>query len=200
MKRYTQNQIDELADILKKDGVISVPTDTVYGICARINSEQAHQNLLKVKKRPDTKSFPIMCADEEQIKSIAIVDERAEKLIHAFMPGPITLVLKKNRKLPNYINTGKDELGIRMATSKTLENLIKKIECPIFMTSANQSGKAVCTNLDEIEKALPNLDAIMEGEVSFNQASTIVNCTSKEIKIERLGPISMEQIKKVIEN
>lgn len=194
MKRYTQDQLDELANILKKDGVISVPTDTVYGICARINSEKAYKNLLKVKNRPNTKSFPIMCANEEQIKSIAIVDKRAEKLIHTFMPGPITLVLRKNDKVPHYINKGKDELGIRMATSKTLENLIKKVGCPIFMTSANKSGESVCTNLDEIEQTLPNLNAMMEGEVSFNQASTIVNCKLEEIKIERLGPISMKQI------
>ena len=93
MKRYTKNQIEELANILKQDGVISVPTDTVYGICARINSEQAYKNLLKVKNRPNTKSFPIMCSDEEQIKSIAIVDEIAKCLIYKFMPGPITLVL-----------------------------------------------------------------------------------------------------------
>ena len=199
MKRYNKNQINELADILKKDGVISVPTDTVYGICARINSEKAYQKLLTVKKRPNTKSFPIMCADEEQIK-IAIVDERTEKLIHAFMPGPITLILKKNNKVPNYINTGKDEIGVRMATSKTLKKLIQKVGSPIFMTSANQTGEAVCTNLDQIEKALPNLDGMMEGEISLNQASTIVNCKLEEIKIERLGPISMEQIIEVLKN
>lgn len=194
MKRYTQNQIDELAQILKNDGVISVPTDTVYGICARISSEKAYKNLLNVKRRPNTKSFPIMCSDEEQIKSIAIVDEKAEKLIHSFMPGPITLILKKNSKVPNYINTGKDELGVRMATSQALKELIQKTGSPIFMTSANRTGETVCTNLDEIEKALPNLNGMMEGETAFNQASTIVNCKSKEIKIERLGPISMKQI------
>ena len=81
MKRYTQNEINELADILKKDGVISVPTDTVYGICARISSIKAHNNLVIAKNRPTNKLFPIMCADEEQIKSIAIVDEKIKKLI-----------------------------------------------------------------------------------------------------------------------
>ena len=200
MKIYTKNQIEELANILKQDGVISVPTDTVYGICARINSEQAYKNLLKVKKRPNTKYFPIMCSDEEQIKSIAVVDERVEKLIHAIMPGPITLILKKNSNVPNYINTKKDSLGIRMATSKTLKELIQKVGSPIFMTSANLTGKDVCTSLDEIEKTLPNLDAMMEGEVHFNQSSTIVNCTSKEIQIERSGPISMEQIIQALKN
>ena len=195
IKRYKQNEIDELADILKNDGVISVPTDTVYGICARINSEKAHDRLMNIKNRPATKSFPIMCADEEQIKSIAIVDEKAEKLIRAFMPGPITLVLKKNRKIPDYVSNGKETIAIRMATSKVLEELIRKTGCPIFMTSANQSGEPTCTNLDEIEKACPTLDGMMEGMVVFGEGSTIIDCTLEEIKILRLGPISMEQIK-----
>lgn len=198
MKRYKQSEIDELAEILKRDGVISVPTDTVYGVCARMNSVKAHDKLVIVKKRPETKLFPVMCADEEQIKSIAIVDEKAEKLIRAFMPGPITLILKKNSQIPDYVSNGGTTIAVRMATSKALEDLIRKINSPIFMSSANQSGEPTCTNLDEIEKACPLLDGMMEGSVSFGQASTIIDCTSEEIKILRSGPISMEQIKEVI--
>lgn len=199
MKRYKQSETDELAEILKKDGVISVPTDTVYGVCARMNSVKAHDNLITVKNRPCDKPFPIMCADEEQIKSIAIVDEKAEKLIQYFMPGPITLILKKKPEVPDYVNNGGATIAVRMATSKALEDLIRKTGSPIFMTSANQSGKPTCTNLDEIEKVCPSLDAMMEGNVSFGKASTIVDCTSEEIQILRLGPISIEQIEKVIE-
>lgn len=200
MKRYKQSEIDELAEILKKDGVISVPTDTVYGVCACMNSEKAHDKLAIVKNRPKTKLFPVMCADEEQIKSIAIVDEKAEKLIQAFMPGPVTLILKKNPEIPYYVNNGDTTIAVRMATSKALEELIKKAKSPIFMSSANQSGEQTCTNLDEIEKVCPLLDGIMEGSVSFGQASTIIDCASEEIKILRSGPISMEQIEEVVNN
>ena len=200
MKRYKQSEIDELAEILKRDGVISVPTDTVYGVCARMNSVKAHDKLVIVKKRPETKLFPVMCADEEQIKSIAIVDEKAEKLIRAFMPGPITLILKKNPQIPDYVSNGGTTIAVRMATSKALEELIRKINSPIFMSSANQSGEPTCTNLDEIEKPCPLLDGMMEGSVSFGRASTIIDCTSEEIKILRSGPILMEQIKEVIKN
>ena len=97
MKKYQIEEIDSLATILKNDGIISVPTDTVYGICARIKSKKAYDKLASMKERPTTKSFPIMCKDEEQIKSIAIVDEKAEKLIRALMPGPVTLVLNKKK-------------------------------------------------------------------------------------------------------
>ena len=198
MKRYKQNEIDELAKILKNDGVISVPTDTVYGVCARINSVNAYNNLINTKKRPIEKPFPVMCADEKQIKTIAIVDNRAEKLIHAFMPGPITLILQKKPEVPEYVTNGQKTIAVRMATSNALKKLIKKVESPVFMSSANISGMPACTNLDEIEKSCPNLDGMVEGEVSFGIGSTIVDCTKEKIEILREGPITLEQIMKVI--
>ena len=197
IKRYKESEIHELAEILKNDGVISVPTDTVFGVCARMNSQIAYDKLIRVKNRPENKAFPVMCANEEQIKSIAIINETAEKLIKAFMPGPITLILKKNKELPEYVTNGKDTIAIRMATSKKIEELIAKLGSPIFMTSANQSGKAECSNLDEIEKECPLLDGMLEGNVVFSKGSTIVDCTSEKIKILREGPISINQIKNI---
>ena len=198
IRRYKENEVEQLANILKDNGVISVPTDTVYGICARINSKKAHDKLIALKNRPITKAFPIMCADERQIKSIAVVDARAEKLIRAFMPGPITLVLNRNNTLSEYVTNGKDTIAVRMVTSKVLEELIRKTESPLFMTSANKSEEPECTNLDDIEKACPLLDGMLDGDVVFGEPSTIVDCSSEELKILRIGPISIEQIIKVI--
>ncbi len=98
VKRYKENEIEELADILKNDGVICVPTDTVYGLCARINSQAAYNKLVAIKKRPVNKAFPIMCADEEQIKNVAIVCEEAEKLIKEFMPRTNYFNFKEKRE------------------------------------------------------------------------------------------------------
>lgn len=198
MKKYNENELDELAEILKNDGVISVPTDTVYGVCARMNSIKAHDNLVLVKNRPANKLFPIMCADENQIKSIALVDEKAEKLIRAFMPGPITLILKKRPEIPAYVTNGGETIAVRMATSKTLENLIRKVESPLFMSSANQSGEPTCTTLEEIEIACPSLNGILEGSISFGKGSTIIDCTLDDIKIIRPGPITIEQVLEIL--
>lgn len=198
MKIYKQSEISKMAEILKKDGVISVPTDTVYGVCARMNSKNAYKKLIKVKSRPSNKAFPIMCANEEQIKEIAIVDERAKKIIKKFMPGPITLILYKKTNQPEYINNGKKTIAIRMATSNVLEELINKIKSPIFMSSANKSGEPTCTTIEEIEKKCPMLDGIMEGKITYGQGSTIVDCTSEKIKIIRKGPITEEQIYEIL--
>ena len=202
MKRYTENEIDELANILKNDGVISVPTDTVYGVCARINSKKAFDKLVDTKKRPKNKSFPVLCLDEEQIKSIAIVNKNAEKLIRKFMPGPITLVLNKKMKAFSYVNNAgereSNELAVRIVPLEVLKKLVQKTGSPLFLSSANLSGEEVCATLDDIERTFPNIDGILEGEVSFGQASTIVDCTQDEIKIQRVGPISEEQILEAI--
>lgn len=198
MKIYNQTQIEELANILKKDGVIAVPTDTVYGLCAHIASEKAKENLIKIKNRPENNAFPVMCANLKQIKSIAKVDEKSEKIINAFMPGPITILLEKRIVIPEYVNNGLRLIAVRMATSKTLEELIEKVGSPIFMTSANLSGEPVCKSIEEIQEIFDNIDGILEGKVAYGQASTIVDCTTDEIKIIREGPILLEEILRVI--
>ena len=204
MKRYKQSEIEEVVTILKSDGVISVPTDTVYGICARINSSKAYLKLVSVKNRPSTKSFPVMCSDIEQIKSIATLDDNALKLIKAFMPGPITLVLNKRSDVLSYINNAgareTDELAIRMAPTPFLKELIKEVGSPLFLSSANKSGKDVCRSLDEIEEECPTLDGMVIGDISFGEASTIVDLTGNDIKIQRQGPISEDEIMKVLNN
>ena len=202
MKRYKQSEIEEVVTVLKSDGVISVPTDTVYGICARINSSKAYLKLVSVKNRPSTKSFPVMCSDIDQIKNIAIIDEKALKLVKAFMPGPITLVLNKRPDVLSYINNAgtreTDELAIRMAPTPFLKELIKKVGSPLLLSSANKSGKDVCRSLDEIEKECPTLDGMVMGDLSFGEASTIVDLTGNDIKIQRQGPIKEEEIMKAL--
>lgn len=197
IKKYKSNEIEKLVEILKNEGVIAVPTDTVYGLCASANSPKVIKKLELVKERLPNKSFPIMCGDTKQIKEIGIVTEKIEKLINTFMPGPITLILKKSERIPNFINKGSSEIGVRMATTEELQKVIELLGVPVFMTSANKSGENPCETIEEIEKKLPGIDAILEGAISFGQASTIVDCTSEDFKILREGPIKLEEIEKL---
>ena len=198
VKIYNENEIDELVYILKNDGVISVPTDTVYGLCGKIDSKKAYEKLLDIKERTINKAFPIMCADEKQVRKIGIVDKNVEKLISEFMPGPITLILERNENLDDYITNGKNTIAVRIATTKALVELIRKVGTPIFMTSANKSGEPECKNIAEIEKLSPLLDGILYGKYSFGKASTIVDCRFGEIKIIRKGPISEKEIRDIL--
>ena len=194
VKTYNDKEIDKLVRILKNNGVISVPTDTLYGLCGIISSKEAYDKLIDIKGRDKSKSFPVMCSDIKQIEGIAVVNDVAREIINKFMPGPITIVLKKKDNIDDWVTNGKDTIAIRMATSKTLEELIKKVNCPLFMTSANKSGESPCINIDEIKESCPSIDGILEGKVIFGQGSTIIDCTTNNIKILREGPITLEQI------
>lgn len=194
VKRYSEREIKELANILKNDGVISVPTDTIYGLCASINSLKAYNKLIEIKHRPVNKSFPVMCLDIKQMKEIAVISKQTEEIINKFMPGPLTIIVKTNN-IPEYVTNGKDTIALRMVTSKALEEIIDNLGSPIFMTSANQSDKEPCHNLDEIEKECPSIDAMLEGETKFGVASTIIDCTSNDIKVLREGPIKLEELR-----
>ena len=194
VRRYNEKEIDKLADILINDGVICIPTDTVYGICGSINSKKACDRLVEIKGRPGNKAFPVMCSDKKQIGDIAVLDERSSLIIDAFMPGPLTLILKKRDVLEDYVTNGGDTIAIRMAMSDVLVDLINRVGCPLFLTSANRSGEMECSNLDEIEEKLPFLDGILEGDAFFGKPSTIVDCSGKDLKVLREGPISIEEI------
>lgn len=195
MKRFLPEETEAMALILQHDGCLSVPTDTVYGVCARI-SEAGQAKLYELKNRPLSKQFPIMCCDIEQAKTVAEIDEAAERLIRTLMPGPLTVILKKKADAPSALHG--ETLAVRLATSEPLRKLIEAVGTPIFLTSANQSGQKECQSLDEIEQACPKLDGMMKGSVSFGQASTIVDCTNGSIRILREGPITIEQIQTAI--
>lgn len=198
MKRYKQTETREMAEVLRRDGVLSVPTDTVYGVCARMGSSQAQERLRSVKNRPESKALPVMCADMVQIESVAEVTDLARKLIESFMPGPVTLVMKKKKEVPEFVNGGLATIAVRMAPGFALKKLIEELEEPVYMTSANQSGFPVSRSLDEIEASCPLLDGMMEGEPSFGEASTIIDCTGREPVILRQGPVSWEAIEQAL--
>ena len=194
VKRYSDKEIDKLADILINDGVICIPTDTVYGICGKINSKRVYEKIIEIKGRPENKPFPVMCADKKQIEDIAIVDERAEKIIDSFMPGPLTVILKRKDFLEKYVTNGRDTIAIRIAMSDVLVDLINRVGCPLFLTSANRSGERECSNIEEIEEKFPLLDGILEGNSFFGKPSTIIDCSLEELKVLREGPISIKEI------
>lgn len=199
MKVLQETDVREIAEILKRDGTVSVATDTVYGVCARMDSIAAQENLREVKHRPKTKAFPLMCSDADMIASVAYIPANAGKLIKALMPGPVTLVLRKKENVPDFVNGGMETLALRMASSEFLKKLIREVGCPLYMTSANESGRPVCTSVSEIMEACPGLDAAVEGQPSFEEASTIIDCSTDEIRILRQGPVDESQIRQILE-
>lgn len=195
MKIIKQHEIKEIVEILENNGVVAIATDTVFGVCATTKSKKALENLVKVKDRPKEKVFPVMCADIEDMRKVAIIDEEAEKIINHFMPGPLTIIAKKNKNVAKYI--GNDEtVALRMATSPLLKSIIDALGVPIFMTSANKSGEKEYGSIKEIMDGLPLIDGIVESKPNYERASTIYDCINR--KIIREGIITKKDIEKIL--
>ena len=139
-----------------------------------------------------------MCGSLDDIKKYAYVNELAQKLIDAFMPGQFTIILKAKENLPRWVVSKEGNVGIRISDDKFVQNLIIETGKPLLVPSANRSGESPCHTSNEVKDSLGNdLDAIIIGESVSNIPSTIV-FVDDSVHIIRLGEISESEIKNVI--
>ena len=195
MKQYTQDQIHEVAKAFKDHEIIAIPTDTVYGVGVMYGDLDALHNLKHAKHRPETKPIPMMVANVDQMKQVAYVDSRIEKIAARFLPGALTLVLRVKETVPKAYTNGLDTIAIRIPEEDFLLQVIQELNAPLLVTSANQSGAKTALCSEDVLEQLPDIDGIVLGKCKALQASTIVDCTRETLTILRPGPITLEQLK-----
>lgn len=192
-KRIKKEELQVLIEEIEKGNVVSFPTDTVYGIACKME-EAAVQKMKWVKGRDEKKPFPTMVSSLKQICDIAEVTPLAEKIIENFMPGAMTLVLRKKEVIPDLATNGQPTIAIRMPDDETVLNILKETG-PLLVTSANLSGMPAGHTTEEVMEQLEGrISCILEGTSGGSLASTIVDCTGSEIKVLREGPITLEMI------
>ena len=198
MEMLEKSQYKKASKILQNGGLIAFPTETVYGLGVIFDNEQSYERLINVKRRPPEKPFTLMCDSLDDIKKYAYVNELAQKLIDAFMPGQFTIILKAKENLPRWVVSKEGNVGIRISDDKFVQNLIIETGKPLLVPSANRSGESPCHTSNEVKDSLGNdLDAIIIGESVSNIPSTIV-FVDDSVHIIRLGEISESDIKNVI--
>lgn len=193
--------LKEPAQIIQEGGIVIFPTETVYGIGVNGLNETAIKKLYEVKQRPTTKPISLLVNSIEMIEKVAKdITEIEYDLIKRFLPGPLTIVLKKKDIVPDIVTAGFDTVGIRMPENEIALNLIEYAGVPIATPSANISGKPSGTNLKEIMKDFNDkVDYFIDGGISkIGMASTIVQIIDSNPHILRKGKISEEQIKEQI--
>ena len=193
MKQFKQNQLDDAAKILREGGLIAFPTETVFGFGVIFDNELSYKRLIEVKRRPPLKPFTLMLSDIDQINKYAYVDERASKLISAYMPGQFTIILKAKEGLPNYcVSYG--NVGIRISSDDLVRNLIRKVGKPLLVPSANKSGEPPLTEYEDVISIFNDeIDGIIIGETESNVPSTIV-IVGNEVKVLREGLIKTDDV------
>ena len=176
---------------LKASRAVILPTETVYGIFAKALDQEAVDYIYELKRRPREKALNLNVADEASIRIYSKNQPSyLTKLIDSFLPGPLTIILQANEKVPDWIHSGMSTVGFRMpAHPKTLE-LIRKYG-PLVGPSANLSGHASGTKYEaiikEFDQVIPGFedDAFLTG-----QDSTILDISGAKARILRQGSIT----------
>ena len=200
MKRQNLQKESQLAkDALLNHGVVAFPTETVMGLACVYDDFIAYTKLNQIKRRPEDKPYTLMLKNKHEIEKFAILTEQMKRVIEAFVPGSITLLVPlKEGTVPEFATHGMPILGVRVPENEESLAILEAIDKPLLVPSANRSGEAPALNSDEVKKIFGDeVDFVVSGEAKKNKPSTIVDLTKSTPKVVREGPISEEEIIKV---
>ena len=184
--------IEKLVDILKNGGIAVIPTDTVYGIVCDALDEEAVDKIYQLKKRSYSKPMIVLMSDMDMVKKYTkSLSKLEKKLFDTFAPGPLTVLVKKADSIPDVVNSGLPDLGVRIPDDKDLQLLISKLGHPIVATSANVSSSETITRINMLEDSIKdNVDYIYNGGSIYRGASTIVREKDNMVEILRNGDLT----------
>mgnify|MGYP001368056596 CR=1 FL=1 len=194
--------IKKSVKILQNDGVIAVPTDTLYALAASIESFKAIDKIFAIKGRSYKSPISLLINAKESLNKYAIdIPNETWRLIDTFWPGPLTIVLKSSPKVPEILLAQSGKVGIRIPNNLLVQNIIQTLDSAITGTSVNISGQADMISHKEIQKVFGNqIDLIIENTMpKINIASTVLDLTVKPAIIIREGFIKKQSIQKIIE-
>lgn len=190
------------ARLLSHGGVCVIPTDTVYGLAARVLSEDALDRAYAVKQRPPEKRVPILIASASDLTFLVEqVPRTAWKLISAFWPGALTLVLPARRSVSQRVRGGGNTVGVRVPASRSCLQLLECLGEPVVGTSANVGGHpAARTAAEALTQLGEQVDAILadDGGVSGGLPSTVAEVVDTEVLIHRRGAIPVDAIRAAV--
>ncbi len=183
-----RRHIARAVEILRQDGVIVYPTDTVYGLGCDITSKRAVERIVRIKGRDPKKPMSFVCADLTHISRYARVSTFAYRILKRFLPGPYTFVLEASREVPKMLLTKQKTVGIRIPDHPVCLALVSELGNPILSTSANPSGAEPLNVPSEIREILGRqVDLILECGVLSRVPSTVVSLVGDEVRVLREG-------------
>ncbi len=192
--------LEEALKALSEGLVVAIPTETFYGLAVDFRNEAALRRLFALKRRPKEKPILLLLGDFSQLEQV--VEEKtplARKLMKAFWPGPLTLVLPAKPGLSPLLTAGTEKVAVRLSSHPVPQKLAAALGRPITGTSANLSGRPPARSAEEVEEELPGVDLILDaGLLPARAPSTIVDASGKSPRLLREGEIPWEKILEVI--
>ncbi|NJP37378.1 L-threonylcarbamoyladenylate synthase [Alkalicoccus luteus] len=196
-----QSAVDEAGAMLRDGKLIAFPTETVYGLGADARSDAAVEAVFQAKGRPADNPLIVHIADEQDaLLAAAAVTETAEKLMQAFWPGALTIILPHNGTLSTKVTAGLPTVGIRLPDHPAARAVIRASGCPVAAPSANRSGRPSPTRAVHVAEDLDGrIAGVLDGgPTGVGLESTVIDCTVEPPLILRPGGVTQKEIENVI--
>lgn len=197
----TEKDIEFAAKIIKEGGLVAFPTETVYGLGANAMNAEAVSKVYAAKGRPSDNPMIVHIArDVHMFRVTDEITEDMQKLMSAFWPGPLTMVVPAKAEVPRVVTGGLDTVAVRMPDSQPTLDLILESGCLLVGPSANLSGHPSPTTAQHVDDDLHGrIDAIIQGkDCRVGIESTVIDMTSQVPMILRPGFITKEQLSEVL--
>ncbi|MEG1710740.1 MAG: L-threonylcarbamoyladenylate synthase [Clostridia bacterium] len=193
---FSDSSLIIAAKIIHNGGLVAFPTETVYGLGANAYDVEAVKSIYVAKGRPSDNPLIVHVYNNQMIEQIAYVDERAKKIIQAFMPGSLTIVLPKKECIPMEVTAHLETVAIRMPKSLQARRFIEACQTPIAAPSANTSSRPSPTNAVTVyEDMQGRIPLILKGEDSVvGIESTVLDCAHNKAVILRPGVVTATDI------
>lgn len=194
-------QVVEAAECLQRNEVVAFPTETVYGLGGNALSEEAVAKIFSAKGRPADNPLIVHVASRPHVeKLVSHIPKQADKLMNAFWPGPLTIVLPGGKSVASNVTAGLDTVAIRMPDHPVALALLKAANLPLAAPSANLSGKPSPTTAKHVIHDLSGRIAgiVDGGSTGVGLESTVVDCSGDHVTILRPGGVTKEQLEEVV--
>jgi L-threonylcarbamoyladenylate synthase len=193
--------IAQAGDRIAEGGVVAIPTDTVYGICASLAHPDAIERLYQIKRRDARLTIPILVSSIDSLRHVTSptgLDRRIELMLERFWPGALTFALESRGGVPALVVAGDQTVGARLPNHPLAIEVISRAGGAVACTSANISGQSECRTALEVARSIGHdLDLIVDGgQTPGGRASTVVRLNAEGPVILRQGPISEAEILK----
>ena len=192
----TLQEIEDAAKIIREGGLVAFPTETVYGLGADALNPTAVARIFIEKERPSFDPLIVHISSTDYLSLLCKnVDENVQKLAEAFWPGPLTIVVPKNKIVPDIVTSGLPTVAVRMPANVIALKLIEAANCPIAAPSANKFGRLSPTSAQHVRKQLPGVEHVLDGGSSaIGIESTVISVSPDGFEVLRHGSITRQQI------
>jgi L-threonylcarbamoyladenylate synthase len=189
--------LEKIAKNIRNGKIVVIPTETCYGFATNGLDIKAVRKIYKIKKEPKIGNILVFVPDLKMASKFGILNKKAKILVEKFMPGPLTIIVKRKKTFPKITNV---DFAFRISGNNFVRELCKKAKVPITGTSANIHGEPSIYSGKKIIKLFKGVvDLIIDaGELKRIKPSTVIDLRGRRPKLIREGPISFQRILKVI--